>query len=99
MQRRDGLDADTCCRALAVDGRGPEEHHWNMEEGKMNLEGVKVFKINPGLVYLKGSRYRWTAIVNGRLFVHSEADYETAAAAKAAMRDEVYRLRKIHLPE
>jgi len=30
---------------------------------------------------------------------HSEADYESAAAAKAAMRDEVYRLRKIHLPE
>jgi len=71
----------------------------NSVENEMNLEGVKVFKINPGLVYLKGSRYRWTAIVNGRLFIHSEADYETAAAAKAAMRDEVYRLRKIHLPK
>ena len=99
MQRRDGLDADTCCRALAVDGRGPEEHHWNMEEGEVNLEGVKVFKINPGLVYLNGSRYEWTAIVNGRLLVRSDATYPSAAAAKAAMRDEVYRLRKIHLPE
>ena len=65
----------------------------------MNLEGMKVFKINPGRVYLNGSRYKWTAIVNGRLFVHSEADYEGASAAKAAMRDEVYRLRKIHLPK
>ena len=62
------LDANTCCRARAMDGRRTEECHWNMEEGEMNLE-------------------------------HSEADYESAAAAKAAMRDEVYRLRKIHLPE
>ena len=93
------LDANTCCRARAMDGRRTEECHWNMEEGEMNLEGVKVVEVNHGLVYLKGSRYRWTAIVNGRLFIHSEADYESAAAAKAAMRDEVYRLRKIHLPE
>jgi len=82
-----------------MEWRSTDRSHRDMEEGEVNLEGVKVFKINPGLVYLNGSRYEWTAIVNGRLLVRSDATYPSAAAAKAAMRDEVYRLRKIHLPE
>jgi len=65
----------------------------------MNLEGVKVWKINPGLAYWKDGGYRWTVIVNGRLFLRNGVTYPSAATAKTAMRDEVYRLRKIHLPE
>lgn len=55
----------------------------------------KVRSINPGTVYQAGRQWKYTVRYDGHAFASYEV-YDTANAAKQAMREEVARLRKKH---
>lgn len=63
---------------------------------------MKILSINPGSVSASPNGWQYSIILkhpNGQSYQYSKEQYSKAGAAKQAMREEVARLRKIHLPD
>lgn len=62
----------------------------------MDLRGIKIRTIKPGIVAPNHeNRFIYSIEINGISFV-DRPSFPSANAAKQAMREEVYRLRRVH---
>ncbi len=63
----------------------------------INVSGMKVASVNPGMVIpaKEADSWKFTIVLNG-ISVEDNELLQSTSAAKQRMREEVYRLRRVH---